>query len=79
MFRDVDGMAELEIKVFGAKASKSRLRRKAYRAVLNQLAALQEANNYSQEEMVAAVAAMGSVRIPLALNLSVKTKRGVKK
>lgn len=77
-FRDTDGLAELEAKVFGAKVSKSKLRRHAYRAVLNRLAVIQEKNGYTQAEMVAAVSAMGTVRNPLALNVSVKAKRGAK-
>ena len=79
-FRDTDSdsIADLEEKVFGAKASKSKLRRKAYKEVLNQLAAIQEANGFSQEEMVAAVAALGSARIPVRLAVSVRTKRGGK-
>lgn len=76
-FRDTDDLASLETKVFG-KASKAKLRRNAYRAVLNQLAAIQETNNYSQAEMAAAVATLGSIPLDFTLNVSVKTKRGGK-
>ncbi len=79
-FRDTeaDRIAELEAKVFGAKVSKAKLRRAAYKAVLNQLAAIQERNDYSQAEMAEAVANLGTVAINLKLNVSVKTKRGAK-
>lgn len=78
MFRDTDGIAELEEKIFGAKVSKSKLRRSAYRAVLNRLAAIQEKNGYSEAEMVLLVANLGRVAGDLKLNVSVKAKRGAK-
>lgn len=77
-FRDADGVAELEEKVFGAKASKSKLRRKAYKAVLKRLSSIQEKNGYTQAEMVAAVANFGTVVGDHRLSVTVKTKRGAK-
>lgn len=75
-FRDEnDTVASLESKIFG-KASKAKLRRNSYIAVLNQLAKLQEKNGYTQEEMAVLVATLATVPLDFSLNVSVRTKKG---
>lgn len=73
-FRDTNGIAEQEVRLFGKKASKGTLRRTAYKAFLNQLDALQAENGYTAEQMAAAVSTLGM--FPLGLSLSISPADG---
>ncbi len=75
-FRDTDGIAEQEIKIFGKKQSKAMLRRNAYKAFLNQLEALQAANGYTPEQMAQAVSALSHLPLDFSLSISLSSKAG---